>query len=160
MRAFERFTQMLQDDPDRAYYGFAHVRCADANVAVDTLLVTDTLFKHGDAARRQAYVALCESVTDHGGTVHVFSSLHVSGEQLSQVSGIAAVLRFPMPEDLFGLGSGQDAEEGAGGGSGGPGGGGDDGDFYDFGVGGDSAGNNRVFTAGAAPSLAEAEDYL
>ncbi len=29
----------------------------------------------------------------------VFSSMHVSGEQLSQLSGIAATLRFPL-EDL------------------------------------------------------------
>lgn len=33
-----------------------------------------------------------------GGEVHVFSSGHASGEQLAQLSGIAAVLRFPMPE--------------------------------------------------------------
>jgi hypothetical protein len=28
----------------------------------------------------------------------IFSSSHVSGEQLLQVSGVAAILRFPLPE--------------------------------------------------------------
>lgn len=30
--------------------------------------------------------------------VQIFSGLHVSGEQLNQLSGIAAILRFPLPE--------------------------------------------------------------
>ena len=29
--------------------------------------------------------------------VHIFSSFHASGEQLAQLSGVAALLRFPMP---------------------------------------------------------------
>ena len=32
------------------------------------------------------YVALVESVREHGGKVHIFSRMHVSGEQLAQVS--------------------------------------------------------------------------
>ncbi len=32
------------------------------------------------------------------GEVRVFSSLHVSGEQLAQLTGVAAILRFPCPE--------------------------------------------------------------
>lgn len=43
-------------------------------------------------------MALVESVLDSGGTVHRFSSLHVSGEKLGQISDIEAILRFPMPE--------------------------------------------------------------
>lgn len=72
---------------------------ADEHLAIDTLMVTDTLFKSCDLATRLQYVALTESVKEHGGTVRVFSSLHVSGESLAQVSGIAALLRFPMPEE-------------------------------------------------------------
>jgi protein pelota len=33
-----------------------------------------------------------------GGEALVFSSLHVSGEALNQLSGVAAILRFPLPE--------------------------------------------------------------
>ena len=47
--------------------------------------------------RRQQYVELAEAVRDGGGAVHIFSSFHASGEQLAQLSGVAALLRFPMP---------------------------------------------------------------
>ena len=65
---------------------------------MQTLLITDDLFRNSDIARRQKFVELVNSVKDSGGTVHVFSSLHVSGEQLAQISGIAAILRFPLPD--------------------------------------------------------------
>lgn len=34
----------------------------------------------------------------HGGLVYVFSSMHVSGEQLDKFTGVAATLRFPCPD--------------------------------------------------------------
>jgi len=43
-------------------------------------------------------VELVQSVKDGGGKVHIFSSLHVSGEQLKNLSGVAAILRYPLPE--------------------------------------------------------------
>jgi len=55
-------------------------------------------FRGCDVATRKRYVTLIETVKDSGGEVKIFSSLHVSGEQLSQLTGIAAILRFPMPE--------------------------------------------------------------
>jgi protein pelota len=33
-----------------------------------------------------------------GGEVSIFSGMHTSGEQLNQLTGIAAVLRFPLPD--------------------------------------------------------------
>ncbi|KDD71583.1 hypothetical protein H632_c4750p0, partial [Helicosporidium sp. ATCC 50920] len=41
---------------------------------------------------------LAEEVRAQGGEVLVFSSLHASGRQLDALTGIAAVLKFPMPE--------------------------------------------------------------
>ena len=37
-------------------------------------------------------------VRDMGGEVRIFSSMHVSGEQLDLLTGLCAILRFPMPE--------------------------------------------------------------
>ncbi|THG21269.1 hypothetical protein TEA_028074 [Camellia sinensis var. sinensis] len=51
-----------------------------------------------DIATRQKYVNLVKSVKDSGGTALIFSSMHVSGEQLAQLTGIAAILRFPLPD--------------------------------------------------------------
>lgn len=38
--------------------------------------------RSSDLKTRQKYVALAESVKELGGTVHVFSTLHVSGERM------------------------------------------------------------------------------
>lgn len=98
VKALDTFFTMLQTEPDRAYYGVNHVEKANEGMAVETLLVTDELFRSTDLPTRKRYVKLVESVKENGGDVRVFSSLHVSGEQLGQLSGVAAMLRFPMPD--------------------------------------------------------------
>lgn len=98
VKALETFFNMLHTDQSRAYYGYKHVVAANANSAIETLMLTDELFRSQDIATRRKYVDLVESVRANGGIVRLFSSLHVSGEKLGQISGIAAILRFPMPE--------------------------------------------------------------
>ena len=51
-----------------------------------------------DVKARKQWVALVESVEAAGGDVFLFSSRHESGRQLLDISGVAAVLRFGMPE--------------------------------------------------------------
>ena len=48
--------------------------------------------------QRKAYAALVDGVKDTGGEALILSGAHVSGEQLDQLSGIAAILRFPLPD--------------------------------------------------------------
>ncbi|GKV21198.1 hypothetical protein SLEP1_g31195 [Rubroshorea leprosula] len=98
VRALEDFFSMLSNDPARACYGPKHVEIAHERMAVQTLLITDELFRNADVATRQKYVNLVKSVKDSGGAAHIFSSMHVSGEQLAQLTGIAAILRFPLPD--------------------------------------------------------------
>jgi protein pelota len=43
-------------------------------------------------------VGLVENVEEAGGKVFIFSARHESGKQLEGLSGIAAVLRFPLDE--------------------------------------------------------------
>lgn len=62
-------------------------------MAIDTLLISDELFRHQDVATRSRCAAGGQR-KENAGTVRIFSSLHVSGEQLSQLTGIAAILRF------------------------------------------------------------------
>ncbi|KAL3829394.1 hypothetical protein ACJIZ3_018196 [Penstemon smallii] len=102
VRALKDFFDMLSNDPARACYGPKHVEVAHERMAVQTLLITDELFRSCDIATRKRYVNLVDSVKASGGTAHIFSSMHVSGEQLAQLTGIAAILRFPLPdlEDL------------------------------------------------------------
>lgn len=98
VKALEDFYKMLQHEPDRAFYGLAHVEKAADALAIDTLLISDKLFRHQEIATRSRYVRLVDNVRDNGGNVRIFSSLHVSGEQLTQLSGVAAVLRFPIAD--------------------------------------------------------------
>ncbi len=98
VQALTSFHNMLKSCPDRAYYGIKHVERASEAGAVDNLLVSDALFRAQDVATRRRYVALVENVRSAGGKSFVFSSMHISGEQLGQLGGVAAILRFPMPE--------------------------------------------------------------
>ncbi|KAJ3016612.1 hypothetical protein HKX48_003954 [Thoreauomyces humboldtii] len=97
-RTLQRFYSVLAQDPDRAFYGYGHVKLAAERGAVEVLMVTDELFRSADIPTRRKYIALVEQSRTAGGTVLVFSSLHTSGEQLNQLTGVAAILHFPLPE--------------------------------------------------------------
>jgi len=98
VKALETFYKMLKHEPDRAFYGPKHVSLAVGSDAVETLLISDKLFRANNVAERRKYVELVDKVRDMGGNVKIFSSLHVSGEQLDMLSGVCALLRFPMAE--------------------------------------------------------------
>lgn len=97
-KSLDQFYTMLSTEPSKAFYGLKHVQKANESQAIDTLLISDKLFRCNDVAQRKLYVRLVDSVRDNGGEVKMFSSLHPSGEQLDQLTGIAAILRFPMEE--------------------------------------------------------------
>ncbi|CAN1271523.1 Protein PELOTA 1 [Linum perenne] len=98
VRVLKDFYDMLSNDSDRACYGPKHVEVANERLAVQTLLITDDLFRNADIPTRQKYVNLVKSVKSSGGKAHIFSTMHSSGEQLAQLTGIAAILRFPLPD--------------------------------------------------------------
>ncbi|KAI7906771.1 uncharacterized protein BX663DRAFT_466953 [Cokeromyces recurvatus] len=98
VQALDKFYEMMNNDPDRAFYGFEHVAIANERGAIGTLLVTDGLFRSADIATRKKYVGLVEQVRAQNGNVFIFSSMHPSGEQLNQLAGVAAILNFPLPD--------------------------------------------------------------
>lgn len=104
VQALDSFYKILGSDPSRAFYGYEYVIRASELGAIETLMVTDGLFRllnlirSSDVAERKRYIALVEQVKSMGGNVHVFSSLHTSGEQLTQLTGIASILHFGMPD--------------------------------------------------------------
>ncbi|KAJ2554781.1 Translation factor pelota [Coemansia sp. RSA 1878] len=95
-RAIDKFYQMLNDEPDRAFYGYDDVCKAAENGAIGTLMVTDELFRAADVPTRKKYIQLVEDSQATNAEVLVFSSLHVSGERLNQLTGVAAILNFPL----------------------------------------------------------------
>ncbi|GMH12201.1 hypothetical protein Nepgr_014042 [Nepenthes gracilis] len=98
VRAMKELNEMLSSNSDRACYGPKAVDVAHELMAIETLLITDDLFRSGDAVLRQKYIGLVDSVKKSEGKVLVFSSTHISGEKLAQLTGIAAILRFPLPD--------------------------------------------------------------
>lgn len=98
VKRLEAFYTMLQCEPAKAFYGKNHVQKAVDAQAVETLLISDNLFRNQDPIQRKEFVKMHDDVVDAGGDVKIFSSMHVSGEQLAQLTGVAAILRFPMPE--------------------------------------------------------------
>ncbi|RZF42583.1 hypothetical protein LSTR_LSTR001378 [Laodelphax striatellus] len=116
VRALETFYTTLQTEPAKAFYGLKHVQEANRAQAIETLLISDVLFRCNDVNERKLYVALVDSVRESGGDVKIFSSMHVSGEQLGQLTGVAAILRFPLPDlededDLSDDENGMDTDE-------------------------------------------------
>ncbi|XP_054168307.1 protein pelota-like [Oppia nitens] len=98
VKTLQTFYTTLQNEPSKAFYGIKHVEKANECQAIETLLISDKLFRCSNIADRKRFVLLVDSVKDNGGEVRLFSSLHISGEQLDQLTGVAAILRFPMQE--------------------------------------------------------------
>lgn len=98
VRALKHFCDMISNDPDRACYSYKEVVRANEQLAIEELLITDQMYRCDNFDERNKYVALMESVKANGGKVYHFSSMHVSGEQLNNFTGIAATLRFPLPD--------------------------------------------------------------
>ncbi|KAF9464435.1 eRF1 domain 1-domain-containing protein [Collybia nuda] len=92
----DRFFKMLGTDEMRAWYGPDHVCLAADRGAIGTLLISDDLFRSSEPSTRKKYVAVVEAVQQKGGEVVIFSSMHESGQQLNQLTGIAAILTFPL----------------------------------------------------------------
>ncbi|KAG6911210.1 hypothetical protein DXG01_003077 [Tephrocybe rancida] len=96
----KRFFKMLGTDEMRAWYGPDHVCLAADRGAIGSLLISDDLFRSSDPTTRKRYVEVVEAVQQKGGEVVIFSSMHESGQQLNQLTGIAAILTFPLDVEV------------------------------------------------------------
>lgn len=96
----ERFMKQLASDELRAWYGEKHVLLAASRGAIGVLLISDGLFRAADPARRKKFVDLVEDVRKQGGEVAIFSSMHESGKQLNALTGIAAILTYPLDIEI------------------------------------------------------------
>ena len=98
-----RFMEMLRNDDMRAWYGKKEVVKAVEKGAVGRgggiLLIENALFRSQEIGVRKQWVALVDKVKEEGGEVKVLSSEHESGKRLESLSGIAAILTYPI-EDL------------------------------------------------------------
>ncbi|KAK7396619.1 hypothetical protein VNO78_17751 [Psophocarpus tetragonolobus] len=89
--------EMVCNDSDGACYGPEEVERASEMRAIETLLITDDLYRNEEVETRQRYTSLVKSVKEGGGKALVYSTMHVSAPQLALLTGVAAILRFPLP---------------------------------------------------------------
>ena len=101
IEALDRFYRILQQDADKVAYGHKYVVEAKEHSAIKELLICDSLFRTKNFSMRKVYVDLVDKVKEAGGEVYIFSRSHVSGEKLNDLSGIAAILRFPLNMDYL-----------------------------------------------------------
>jgi protein pelota len=66
---------------------------------INVYLLSDDVFRTKDPIERKLWTKVREDVENSGfGSARVFSTGHESGERLKQLTGVAAILRFPMEE--------------------------------------------------------------
>ncbi|KAL7066050.1 putative pelota protein [Cryptosporidium serpentis] len=102
VQILNKFQMYICNKPSMVCYGLNHVKKALENNAVDTLLLCDSLLRCFDASKRRFITNLAELNTNLGGKLYIYSENHFSGQQLQKLSGMAAILRFPMLEEEFG----------------------------------------------------------
>ncbi|KAK5782312.1 ribosome dissociation factor DOM34 PWA37_005315 [Arxiozyma heterogenica] len=94
----DSFMKHLNEDDYKAWYGEQEVFKAAELGAIDELLITDLLARSPDLCQRKKYMDLMKSIESLGGKVIIFSTLHISGEELDRLTGIACILKYPIPE--------------------------------------------------------------
>nr|XP_004249791.1 protein PELOTA 1-like [Solanum lycopersicum] len=94
-KVIEKFMDMVINKCDWVCYGTKSVEYAHELLAIDTLLITEELSEKKDIKLRKKYSKLKKLVQEAGGKVIQFSD--VEGDKLAQMTGIAAILRFPIP---------------------------------------------------------------
>lgn len=99
LKAIDECLKRLSNTPEMACYGPAQVKNAFEMGAIDTMMVSDALFRNSSVQVRREYVNLVSEVKASGSTAYVFSSGHVTGQKLKELGDIAANLRFQVEYD-------------------------------------------------------------
>lgn len=98
MRLMEELRKRIGKDTGTVTYGLSNVKQALEMGAVDTLLISDDMLRIDDIEQRETIDQLVEQNAKMRGKTVIFSVLHETGEQLSKLGGIAALLRYPIRE--------------------------------------------------------------
>ena len=120
-KILDKYFELLAIAEDKVTYGPKSVTIALREMAVETLLISDKLFRAKNVEQRKFYVQMHDDAVRDGIQVVVFNSMTPAGERLNNLTGVAATLRmaFPELEDLVegsddgDLNSDEDGEIGA-----------------------------------------------
>jgi protein pelota len=79
-------------------YGLEEVEKAEETGAVEKLVLADTVLRDSSDEKRLLMEELMKKVEQKNGSIIVVSTEHEAGAKLLSLSGIAALLRFPIPQ--------------------------------------------------------------
>jgi protein pelota len=92
------FFKMLAVCEDKVTYGPKSVAKALENNAVETLLLSDKLFRAKNIEQRRFYVKMYEQAHRDGLEVVLFGATNAAAQRLNGLTGVAAILRYEMAE--------------------------------------------------------------
>jgi protein pelota len=100
MEKLEEFFGVMMKNPNCAVYGEREVIFANDSKAIKYLLICDSILRAKNFAKRKKFTKMVEEIESAGAQVFVLSENHVSGQKLKEITGIAAVLKFPIDLDF------------------------------------------------------------
>lgn len=95
-KVLDAFHKLHNSDPDRTTFGTKQVVAAVKEYAVKHFLLSDSLFRSTDVQQRKLFAHVVGAVRENGGEVTIFSTGSVPEIELQKLSGIAAILNFPI----------------------------------------------------------------
>lgn len=97
-KAIEILRKRLEDNEDTIAIGVEDVLRAIELGAVDAIIITEDLIRHGLTERRKQIHKLIEDAKSQGGKVYYLSDKHFSSEFIKNLTGIAALLRLAIDD--------------------------------------------------------------
>lgn len=91
---FDKFKNLMQKDIDGISLGLDNIKRAIYYGAVDTLYVSESFIEEMDNKRRAAFTKCMNNLMENGSNVIVFPSKLRETQDLNNLNGIAASLRF------------------------------------------------------------------
>jgi len=101
LNAINRLKKLMRDSPAKTCYGLKHIKKAHDEGAIETLMITDDLIRSQGVVQRKEMIKLLNEVQSIGGKLKMFSAMHSTGQELADMTGIAAILRFPIDDDQY-----------------------------------------------------------
>jgi len=98
IRLMDEVMKHLGKDTGKTAYGWDDIVRAVQFGAVDALLVLDKLFREAQPDYRRELENIMRQVEKQAGSLEIFSADHEAGKQLEGLGGIAALLRFRLPD--------------------------------------------------------------
>jgi protein pelota len=92
------YHKMHNNDPDRTTYGAKQVKSAAEQCAVKHLMLSDGLFRSTNTKERRLYANIVGTVRENGGQVTIFSAGSEPDAELAKLTGVAAILNFPIDD--------------------------------------------------------------